>query len=100
MKRLYMTLQGDGRCRCCSSCLWGKKEVGISLDPQMVGQRAKCAASRSVPKLSAALLPAVFPSLTTRAHCSSTGGRGRGRIAIAQSLAQIPYKSQGLSGVG
>lgn len=26
MKRLYIALQGEGRCRCCSSCLWRERE--------------------------------------------------------------------------
>lgn len=34
--RLYRTLQGEGRCRCRSSCLWGKgadrKLDGLEMD--------------------------------------------------------------------
>lgn len=78
MKRLYMTLQGEGRCRCCSSCLWGEKEVGISLDPQTLGDRAKGVGLRLVPKLSATLLPAIFQPLIHQGTLSQDRWEGAG----------------------
>lgn len=77
MKRLYMTLQGEGRCRCCSSCLWGEEEVGISLDPQ-TGLVTKDVGSRLVPKLSTTLLPAFFQPLTHQGTLSQHRWEGAG----------------------
>lgn len=30
--RLYRTLQGEGRCRCCSSCLWEGSREEVRLE--------------------------------------------------------------------